>query len=226
MTFKITLFFVIGMFFLIKDEAFGQKKIKVEETMHSYSIGKHKSLKVIIFDADEEMVKKVWIKKMKAFKAKVSKKGDEIFADNALIKNISENTIDIYAQTKFNNDGNIVLFVAFNLGGAYLNSSDHPDMYKKAVKLMENFSKDISIEILEGKIKEREKILKKHEKEKEELEKRNERLKKDIENCKERINKNEKEIEDNKKQIEEKKQVLENEIKEIEALKIKLKKIE
>ena len=223
---KITLFLLIGLFFMGVNNIKAQKKVKVEETSYSFSTGKQNALSVIVYNADEDAVKKIWSKKMKGFKAKVSKKKGEIFADNALIKDMSENTMDIYAKTEPTKDGNVILYVAFNLGGAYLNSSDHPDMYKKAAKMMERFSKDISIEILKDDIKEQEKILKKQVNEKEDLEKRNEKLKKDIENYKEKIKKAEKEIEENKKKREEKIKEIEAQQKKVDELKGKLNKID
>ncbi len=223
---KVTLFLLIGLFFIGGKNLQAQKKVKVEETSYSFSTGKQNALSVIVYNADEDAVKKIWAKKMKGYKAKVSKKKGEIFADNALIKDMSDNTVDIYARTEPTKDGNVILYVAFNLGGAYLNSSDHPDMYKKATKIMERFSKDISIEILKDEIKEQEKILKKQVNEKEDLEKRNEKLKKDIENYKEKIKKAEKEIEDNKKKKEEKIKEIEEQQKKVEDLKNKLNKID
>jgi hypothetical protein len=221
---KVIIFlFILAAFPLTKSVA--QKKIDVEETSYSFSTGKQNCLKVPVYEANENDVKKIWAKKMKSFKAKVSKQKGEIFADNALVKDISDNTIDIYAKTEQTKDNLVYLYVAFNLGGAYLNSSDHADMYKVAEKMLKKFSKDISVDVLSEKLKEQEKILKKKIGEKESLEKRNKNLKEDIEHYKEKIKKAEEEIKENEAKKEDKVKEIEAQQKVVDELKTKLSKI-
>jgi len=220
---KVIFFLLITFNFSIL--GYSQKKIKVEETKYSFSTGKQNALKVPVYEAKPSEVEKIWSKKMKSFKAKVSKHGGEIFADNALIKDMSDNTMDIYAKVEDAGDNISYLYVAFNLGGAYLNSSDHSEMFKTAKKIMEKFSKEISKDVLSDKLKDQEKVLKSQVKEKESLEKKNKKLANDIENYKEKIKKAEKEIDENKKKKEEVEKKIEQQQKVVDELKAKLNKL-
>ncbi len=221
-----TKLFISIAFLLFANFLPAQKPIKVEETKYGFSSGKQNALMVTIYEVPQKTVEKEWTKKMKKYKAKVSNKGGEIFADNALIKDISDNTIDIYAVAKETKDNEIEFYVGFNLGGAYLNSSDHPDKYKVAKNMLIRFSKDMSKEMLEDKIKDQEKILNKKINEKEKLEKENKKLAKDIENYKEKIKDAEKDIENNKKEKAEKLKEIEAQKKIVDELRDKLKKID
>ena len=115
------------------------KKIDISEKSSSFINGSHNALSANIYDADEDLIEKEWKKTMKDYKAKVSTK-KEIFADDALIKNMSENTVDIYAKIEKSSDGDFNIIVAFNLGGTYLSSSTHPDKFKIAKNLVYNFA--------------------------------------------------------------------------------------
>ncbi|GAB4297424.1 MAG: hypothetical protein Kow0068_21650 [Marinilabiliales bacterium] len=188
-----------------------QKEIKVKETNTNIGGATNNALLVTIFEASEDMVKDAWKKQLKGYKAKVSDK-KEIFADDALIKDISDNTIDIYSKTETDKDGNVLLYVAFDLGGAYISSSSHADKYKTAEKILREFALNISKEAVNEQIKNAEKELKKMEgelnqlvKEKEDLENKISGWEKDIENAKKAISDNEKKQEEQTKIIEEQK---------------------
>src|SRR3989339_812829 len=97
----------IGIFFGISN---AQRKIVVSEKNFSFVSGNQNSLVVNIYEADEDLILKQWKKLMKDYDAKVSSK-KEVFADNALIKNLSPNTVDVYAVTEKNQDGDFNLVV-------------------------------------------------------------------------------------------------------------------
>lgn len=204
--------------------AFSQLEIKVNESNESFEAGTNNALVVNIFEADAKEVEKEWKKLMKDYKAKVSSK-KEVFADDATIKNISENTIDIYAYTKPGKDNDLQLVVGFDLGGAFLSSSLHPDKYTAAKKIVYNFAVNVTKEAIEGQQKEQEKVLKTMEKEKEDLIKAKEDLHKAIEDYKEKIAQAEKDIETNVKDQEEKVKEIETQQKVIEDIIAKVKAV-
>lgn len=189
-----------------------QRKITVSEGNSNFQDGSHSALIVNIYEADADLIEKQWKKLMKDYDAKVSTK-KEIFADNAMIKNLSPNTVDIYAKIEKNADGDFNLVVAFDLGGAYLSSSSHPDKYKTAENIIHKFAIEATKEAIKEQVKEEEKNLQKLEKEAEQLVKDKETLEKNIEDYKSKIAQAEEDIKTNLK-------TQENKAKEIETQKV------
>lgn len=211
---KIVTVLCLVMFFT---SLFAQKKIKVSESSENIGNGQHNALIVNIYEADESSVLKEWKKLMKGYKAKVSSK-KEVFADDASIKSMSDNTMDVYARVEKSKDGDVKLIVAFDLGGAFLSSSKHPDKFKEAKKIVYNFAIKATKNAIQGQLKEAEKIFGKLEKEQEQLIKENGNFHKDIEDYKKRITQAEDDIKANEKEQEEKKIEIENQKKEVERI--------
>ncbi len=126
------------------------QKIEVKEDNVKIGGAKNPALVVTIYEADKSTVEKAWKSLMKDYGAKVTNK-DEIFADNATIKDMSANTVDVYATAE-EKDNTIVFTVAFDLGGAFVSSSTHSDQYKVAEKLVRKFAVDVSKEAVEAKL--------------------------------------------------------------------------
>ncbi|HBF87099.1 MAG TPA: hypothetical protein DDX39_00545 [Bacteroidales bacterium] len=209
----------IGIFFGISN---AQRKIVVSEKNFSFVSGNQNSLVVNIYEADEDLILKQWKKLMKDYDAKVSSK-KEVFADNALIKNLSPNTVDVYAVTEKNQDGDFNLVVAIDLGGAYLSSSSHPDKYKTAERVIYDFAVETTKEAIKEQVKEQEKNLEKLQSEAAQLVKDKENLQKSIEDYKAKILQAEEDIKTNEKSQTDKTKEIENqtvivnEIKEKQA---------
>lgn len=206
--------------------SFSQTEINVMEASESFESGSHNSLTVLIPQASIDDVEKGWKKILKDFSPdKISVK-KEIFADNATIKEISANTMDIYAKAVQEEETVVKLIVAFDLGGAFLSSSQHGAQYDAAKKIVYNFAVQTTKEALKGLQKEAEKVLKEKEKEKEDLVDENESLHKNIEDYKKKIEEAEKDIEENvklqetkQKEIEDQKIVIEEIIKKEKSVK-------
>lgn len=206
------------------------QKIKVSESSGKFENGSHNALMVTIYEASEKDVEKEWKSLMKDYKAKVSTK-NEIFADNALIKSISENTMDVYAKMEAK-DGTITFYVAVDMGGAYMNSKEHATEYKVMEKIVYDFAVKTTKEAIAGMLKNEEKIYSRLEGEQEDLVKSKERLGKDIENYKaeiERLKKSiaqaEKDIEQNLKDQEKKKEEMAKQKKVVDAVAEKQKAV-
>lgn len=182
--------------FLTVKFSFAQYSTKVKESKEDIGGGNNKCLTVNIYETTTDNIEKAWEKLMKSFNAKVSTK-KEIFADNALIKDLTNNTVDIYAKAIKKSDNEIQFLVAVDLGGAFLNSSDHSSQYKTMEKMIREFAKKATLDGLENKIKDQQKVFDKRTKELEELIKDKEKLEKDIENYKEKIKKAEDDIKRN-----------------------------
>jgi hypothetical protein len=218
-------YYFLFLFLAIPVLLSAQKKIKVQESNENLGNGNNNALVVSIYEADKDLIEKSWKNLMKDFDAKVAMKR-EIFADNASIKRISDNPVDIYAKIEAGKDGENQLMVAFDLGGAFLSSSMHPDKYKEAKQILYNFAIQVTKEGFQEKLKTEEKNLSKMEKENENLIRTNDKLHKDIEDYKARITQAEKDIETNLKDQETKKQEIELQKKLLEEIMQKEKTVE
>ena len=162
-------------------------KIKVEEKSENIGGGSHNCLVVTIYDAKPDDIKKEWKSKMKDYNGKVSS-GDEIFADNALIKDISDNTCDVYAKTeKGNNDNETTFIVGFVLGETWLSSSANSASYKAAEKIVKDFATKMTKDAIGDIVDAEQKKLDKLNDEQKDLVKDNKNLNDDIANYQKKI---------------------------------------
>ncbi len=181
---KSTLFLIVLL--LCSGHLFAQYSIKVKEEKEKIADGNHPCMVVSIYETNKNDVENAWEKLMKSYDAKVSSH-KEIFADNALIKDISDNTVDVYARCEKESDNELKFLVAVDMGGAFLNSSDHGSKEKAMEKIIKEFAKNQTLNGLENKIKDQDKVYQKQQKELEGLVKDKEKLEKDIENYKNKI---------------------------------------
>ena len=190
--------------------ATAQVKTTLKEEVRANSKGSFPALVLIIPNTTGDKVKDTWESFVKNYKGKsnYSKKDKEVFTDDAFIKEMSENTVDIYARIDENAEKGSELTVWFNLGAIYLSQKEFPKQFDVARKILEKFSDKLSADMLEDLLKEEEKALRKLEDDYKDLEKDEERRKKDIIDYKETIRKMEENIkkaeEDIKTKIEEK----------------------
>lgn len=127
---------------------FGQ----VNENVRTMSKGNENALSIIIEGAAKSQVIDAWTRTMKKYskaKTELSASHNELFTDNAEIKDISENPIDIYATTLEKSSGSTELVVWFYLGGAYLSSARHPEAYLEGKKFLVEFSRTAKVAALE-----------------------------------------------------------------------------
>ncbi|OFX22349.1 MAG: hypothetical protein A2033_09810 [Bacteroidetes bacterium GWA2_31_9] len=214
------IFIILVIVFLFNFHSFSQKKITIDERTKSFADGSHNALIVNIYEADEDLILKEWKRLMKDYKAKVSSK-KETFADDAMIKNLSPNTVDIYAFAEKNSDGDFNLVVAFDLGGAYLSSSQHSDKYRTAEKILHEFAVNTAKEAIKDQLKDEEHNLSRMEKDQQSFERDKENLLKNIEDYKQKIIKAEDDIKTNEKNQETKKEEISKQQKFITEIKEK-----
>ncbi len=218
--------------FLVSLSSFAQK-IKINESDERIGGGKNPALVVSIYEATIEEAGSRWKSLMKDNKAKVSM-NDEIFADNAVIKEINDNnTIDIYAKFEKVNDHEIKLTVAFNLGGAFLSSSMNKEKFNEAKKIVNDFAIKTTKEAIAGMRKAEEKKLANMQDEQRDLEKKQEKLASNIEDYKQKIEEYKQKIKEaeenttkNKAEQEKKKQEIVVQSKTVEGIVQKEKAVE
>lgn len=164
-----------------------EKKVNVDGTNRdgfyvSIPYGKMKELEKSVKD------------ELKGWDGKV-KDGDFIFADDCKLKEMGENTFDVFAKLEANPAGGAFLSVTIDLGGAYLNSNDHSAQAKVMNKRLHNLGINVAKNAVGEEVKLEEKALKDRQKELENLLAEQAKLEKEIEDYKKRISENEKAIE-------------------------------
>ena len=174
--------------------------ITVSNTVEEIGGGENKAFSVIVYQSDEQAVKKEWKSLLKSYKSEKVTTKKEIFGDNVIVKEISENTVDVYAKTMAMPDGSVQLIVAYDLGGAFL-SPTH-EGFNAAKKIIKDFSVKLTKMGIEDELKEKEKELEKAEKELEGLKKDNDRLHQNIDRANGMIEEANKTIEQAKSDIE------------------------
>ena len=84
---------------------------------------------------------------------------------------MGDNTFDVYAKVEENPEGGAFVSVVVDLGGAILNSSEHPTQAKVIDAKLHKFGVKAAKDVVDEEIKAEEKILKERNKELEDLEK-------------------------------------------------------
>ncbi len=208
---------IVGLVFAMSVQA---GTVVVVEGTAKIAEGSNNALSVIIYETDFEEVLKAWKKEMKDTKAKVKKSKGEIFADNAVIKKLGDHPMDIYARTEKITGGS-KLIIGVNLGGAFLNSSDHKEKYEAFAKFVKEFAETQIKESIQEQVKAAEKELKDREKAQEKLVKDKEDLKGKIEGFKSNIKDAEGKISTNENDQASQKKSIEEQKKAVEAVKAK-----
>lgn len=171
----------------------------IEETEKTMSKGNNSAFFIQVNGTSKGDLEKEWKNFTKGYKAKAKqdRKSKEWLADDAKITALSDNSIDMYADIRYESKDNSSIYVWFDLGGAFVNSETHQEAAKEAEKVLQKFVVQIYKHQAEGVLKGEEKTLSGLEKGLKKLEKDNRDYYKKIEEAKELIAKMEKNIEQN-----------------------------
>lgn len=212
--------------FVLLTSALSAQKLKVQEKSDNLGGSKHNALWVTVYEADEKMIEKEWKSLLKKYNAKMATLGSEQFGDNAVIKDISNNTIDIYWKLEKGPDNTTKLTAAYDLGGAYLSSGTHGKEYRVVETIMYDFALELTRKTIGNQLKEAQKEAEKRDKKLNGLVRDNENLHKDIDNYKAKIKTAEDHIILNVSSQKEAKALLDAQNKVLEDIKVKAKKYE
>ncbi len=138
------------------------QKLTLKEEVRANSKGTFPALVMEFPTTTADKVKDAWESFIKEYKGKTnySKKEKEFLTNDATIKEMSENTVDIYARVDDKADKGSSITVWFNLGITYLSQKEFPKQFEVASKMMDKFSQRVSSDLLEQLLKEEEKVLK------------------------------------------------------------------
>ena len=203
--------------------SFGQ----IEEAQKAMSTGVETAFSIVIPDASEKDMGKIWKSYMKPYKGKTkkSRKTNEFFTDNATIPELSSNSVDVYAKMNEVN-GEVLLSVWFDLGGGFLSSETHPDKVSAAQILILQYALEVSKKATGDELKSEKKNLKKLGKELTKLEKVNTKLHQDIEMYKRKIKEAEANIKKNDAEQVNKNEEINNQKEKVEGVKKKLEELD
>ena len=170
------------------------------------SAGQQSALVLEIPSVSQELVSDHWKQYMKDFyreKPKWQRRDDEWLSDDADVSVLGAgNTVDIYAKTRERED-NVEIQMWVDLGGAFLNSREHPDRYTEAEKLLLRFALEVAKEKMRLDIEEQEDLLKDMNQDLSRLSSQKKRSEREIKRAKETIQKAEADIEQNLQEQEE-----------------------
>ena len=119
----------------------------------------------------------------------------------------------------------VEISIAFDLGGAFLSSSQHSEQAKEMKKIIYDFSVNGTKEGIRGILKEELKIQVDLEKQQQDLVKQKEKLENNIENWKKDIEKAKDDIQNNLKNQDDKKKAIDDQGKVVDAVKEKEKSV-
>lgn len=181
-----------------------QSRLAIVESRVPMSRGTQPALTVTIPKAKSKDVEKGWKEVLKSYKAKVKTEKGETFGDNALLKQLSENTVDIYTRQTDTVEGTaLTMFV--DLGGAFLASSTHPEQYKVAENVLYQFAVEQAKVAMGYEIEAASKVLETLQKDHKKLESDQKGLEREIEKHREHMKGLEEQIQEAQKMIEESK---------------------
>ena len=171
--------------FLLLISTFTIALAQVSEEEKAMSQGIHNAVVVNIPTTTTKIAERVWKSYAKQFKGKTkkNKKAEEWKTTDGKIAGIGGgDPLTIYAQVQSNNeDVEVSLWVPMNEG--YLTSSDYPDAYAEAEKMLNEYALEVRIETVKEELNGEEKTLGKLEKDLKKLKKDNEGYHKDIKNA-------------------------------------------
>ncbi len=214
--------FLYAVCFLIFTSAIAVAQ--VNEGERSMSQGSKNSLSIDLPKISAKNAAKSWKDYMHQYKGEMKhdNKSDEWFLDNAVIPGVGgANTVDVYAR--FNEAGEVTTeTVWFDLGGAYVNSTEFRDKYDEAARILNQFALQVARDQTNQMMATSQDDLKKMDKNLRNLEKDNKNLHDDIENYKDKIRKAEAAIEKNQRDQEDAKVKLDTQRKLITDIQAKL----
>jgi len=210
-------------FLLLSISAFAQK-VSIENAIDNIGGAYNSSYRVFVPHADMKLLEKRWTRFLKDNDAKVKTPKGEINGQNAIIKGIGPDSLQIFSHLQEGIDG-VQLIVAIERKGAFIKPDDSYAA-KSLDKLLRDFAKGVAVEAIGNKTEIANDELESKQKEKNSLDRSNKRLSESIEEMQKTILENQKTIESNTKRLDQLKGEIENAKNAVEAIKSKSKDLE
>ncbi len=150
-------------------------------------------------------------------------KKDEYFLDNAEIKSISPDTLDIFSRVEDGGDY-IRIIMAVNRNGVFINNANAAN--PAVEQFLYGFAVELKKEMAASEVESAEKILRKLHSESDDITSKNKKLEKKIEEYKSEISDAERDIQSNKTAIQQKEDLISKQEEVVKQLKENLKAID
>ncbi len=155
---------LIVFFTILAAHLFSQNQPTITEENRQNSKGNFNALVMELPGkiSDADFVRNEWLRFVKKYKGKTSynKKTDECFSDNAKIKSMSDNTVDITVKVISKDAQTLELIIWYNLGITYLSSKEYSEGIAVAETMLNDFAKLVYINNFKEILREEESLLK------------------------------------------------------------------
>ncbi|MBK7408362.1 MAG: hypothetical protein IPJ40_10055 [Saprospirales bacterium] len=161
--------------------AYSLMHAQVQEGKAPMSRGMQSAFYVKLENTRAKDVENLWTKYARSLNGKTDdvRRTDEYLTDDATIKGMSENTVDVYALAQ-EQGSDVVFYLWFDLGGAFLDSRVHGTKADIGKQIAVEFAQTVRADQLETAIKDQGDVLKKLEKDLADFEKDQKESEKDI----------------------------------------------
>jgi len=176
---------------------FYAQEVKTNEENISFSNGSHNAIVVTIPYGNKDIVEKELKSEMKDWGGKYSSSKGEMTTSGSSSKAMGDKPYDGYAKIVSDNENEVKVAFAVDLGGAYLSSKEHGSQYTATLSRVKKFGAKAAHESIDAELAVEAKVLKGMEGDKSDMLKSIESSKKDIEDYKKRITEAEQKIKDN-----------------------------
>lgn len=191
-----SLLLILGLA-LTPNLAFAQIYVDVVQDSVPMSKGRYHAYSLTLSNATVEEAETVLKEAFKPYKAKVTGNyKTEVFFDDAKIKALSENTVDVYVRV-YQASTDVKVDAFFDLGGIFLNPKTHPEPSKMAEQMMRDYAIRYKRFQVEQELEAQEKLLAEQDKELESMIKDKESMEKTIASSERDIEKTRQEIASN-----------------------------
>jgi len=192
-------------------------QVKVDEKSVNIAGSSKNGFYISIPYGNAKQIESALKEELKDWKGKYSTPG-YIFVDDCKMKDMGDNTFDVYALIEENAQGGANVSLAIDLGGAFLNSGEHGGQFGVMKTRLYNFGVKAAKSVIDEEIKLEEEALKARQKELADFEADQAKKTQEIEDYKKKISENEKAIEESKKNQETKKTEISEQQKKVEAV--------
>ncbi len=198
------------------------QEYQVRAVRESMSQGTQPGVQLVLPGVDEKVARQEVRDWLKQFGGKVGSRRGEYYADNAMVPQISDHPVDIYATVQGRKDETVVtMFV--NLGGTFLDPKEHKAQFSTFQSMADELGTRLMKAQLEADIREVEKEIRSTERELSHLQREQKRLEEAIEDCERTIKESQERLKENAQSQKETQARLEELNKQLEQLQKRLK---
>lgn len=201
------------------------QSVKVKESNSDFSVAQNVNALVVEIPYVSQDFVEGKIKKLFKGLGKHKESKKEHVALMVELKDFGKMPFNAYAVSSMSSNEIVSIRFGFDLGGAYLNSKDHPEKYKVIEKIIEDFASKTVKSWVEDIVRDENKRLNSLEKEQKYLVKRKELLEKEIKDFEKKIIDNKNSIKENLENQSTKKNEIETQKKQVELVEKQLKSL-